>query len=129
MDRLFPLAVVLLLSGCLSGTTGWERVDVETFEQAINDHPDALLLDVRTSSEWEQDGHLQDATLIPHTELQTRESELPDDKGALILLYCRSGNRSQDAANTLQEMGFTNLIELKSGITGWKNAGKSVVYD
>jgi phage shock protein E len=129
MNRLFPLAVLLLLSGCLSGTSNWERVDVETFEQAINDHPDALLLDVRTSSEWEQDGHLQDATLIPHTELQTRESELPDDKGALILLYCRSGNRSQDAANTLQEMGFTNLIELKSGITGWKNAGKSVVYD
>jgi phage shock protein E len=129
MNRLFPLAVLLLLSGCLSGTSDWERVDVETFEQAINDHPDALLLDVRTSSEWEQDGHLQDATLIPHTELQTRESELPDDKGALILLYCRSGNRSQDAANTLQEMGFTNLIELKSGITGWKNAGKSVVYD
>lgn len=129
MNRLFPLAVLLLLSGCLSGTTGWERVDVETFEQAINDHPDALLLDVRTSSEWEQDGHLQDATLIPHTELQSRESELPDDKDALILLYCRSGNRSQDAANTLQDMGFTNLIELESGITGWKNAGKSVVYD
>ena len=67
--------------------------------------------------------------MIPHTELQDRENELPENKDDLILLYCRSGNRSQDAARTLIDMGFTNLIELESGIHGWKNAGMPVAYD
>ncbi|MGB1459216.1 MAG: rhodanese-like domain-containing protein, partial [Candidatus Thalassarchaeaceae archaeon] len=89
----------------------------------INDNPDAFLLDVRTQGEWEDDGHLEDATLIPHTDLEDRESELPEDKDELILLYCRSGNRSQNAASTLLDMGYTNIVELQVGINGWKNAG------
>jgi len=128
MRRYLLFMVFLLLSGCLGGSASWERVDVEGFNEAINDHPEGFLLDVRTASEWEQDGHLENATLIPHTELESRENELPSDKDSLILLYCRSGNRSQDAAKTLQDLGFTNLIELESGITGWKNAGMPVVY-
>ena len=57
-----------------------------------------------------------------------RSDELPEDKDDLILLYCRSGNRSQDAANTLLDLGYTNIIELKTGINGWKNADKPVLY-
>ncbi|MDG1540655.1 MAG: rhodanese-like domain-containing protein [Candidatus Thalassarchaeaceae archaeon] len=129
MRLLAILLLLLLLPGCLSNSGDWARVDVETFDQAISDNPDAFLLDVRTQSEWEQDGHLEDATLIPHTELESRESELPDDKDSLILLYCRSGNRSQTASQTLVDMGFTNLMELEVGITGWKNADKPVVYE
>ena len=101
---------------------------MEAFDEAIQDHPEAFLLDVRTTSEWEQDGYIEDATLIPHTSLEDRRDELPEDKDELILLYCRSGNRSQDAAQTLLDLGFTNLIELESGITGWKNAGMPVSY-
>ena len=67
--------------------------------------------------------------MVPHSELQDREDELPEDKDAAILLYCRSGNRSQQAAETLQDMGFTRIIELESGINGWKDAGKGVAYD
>ena len=54
----------------------------------------------------EDDGYLDGATLVPHSELQDREDELPEDKDAAILLYCRSGNRSQQAAETLQDMGL-----------------------
>ncbi|MCH1421864.1 MAG: rhodanese-like domain-containing protein, partial [Candidatus Poseidoniaceae archaeon] len=100
----------------------------EAFAQAIEDYPDGMLLDVRTIAEWEQDGHLENATLIPHDELEQREDELPEDKESLLLLYCRSGNRSQDAAQTLLDLGFTNIIELNSGIKGWKAANYSVVY-
>ena len=121
--------LMLLLSGCLANGGAWERVDVEAFDEAIKDDNGGFLLDVRTTSEWEQDGHLADATLIPHSDLEEREDELPADKDTLILLYCRSGNRSQDAAQTLLDMGFTNLIELESGINGWKNAGMPVVYE
>jgi phage shock protein E len=128
MSRLLPLLMIVLLSGCISDATMWERVGVSEFEDGILDNPDGFLLDVRTQAEWEQDGHLENATLIPHTELESRESELPNDKDELILLYCRSGNRSQDAAQTLLDMGFTNLMELETGINGWKDAGMPVVY-
>jgi len=128
MRPLAPFLLVLFLSGCLGNGGAWERVDVEAFDEAIKEDNGGFLLDVRTTSEWEQDGHLENATLIPHTDLEDRVSELPQDKDTLILLYCRSGNRSQDAAQTLQDLGFNNLIELESGITGWKNAGMPVVY-
>ena len=128
MSRSLPLLVFLFLSGCISGSE-WERVDVIAFDEAISEDNGGFLLDVRTTSEWEQDGYIENATLIPHTQLESREGELPQDKDSLILLYCRSGNRSQDAAQTLVDMGFTNLIELESGITGWKEAGMPVMYD
>jgi len=128
MSRLLPLLMIVLLSGCISDATMWERVGVSEFEDAILENPDGFLLDVRTQAEWEQDGHLENATLIPHTELESREGELPNDNDALILLYCRSGNRSQDAAQTLLDMGFTNVMELETGINGWKSAGLPVVY-
>jgi len=128
MNRSLPLLVFLFLSGCISGSE-WERVDVIAFDEAISEDNGGFLLDVRTTSEWEQDGYIENATLIPHTQLESREGELPQDKDSLILLYCRSGNRSQDAAQTLVDMGFTNLIELESGITGWKEAGMPVMYD
>lgn len=124
-----PFLLMLFMSGCLSNGGAWERVDVEAFDEAINGDNGGFLLDVRTTSEWEQDGHLANATLIPHSDLEEREDELPTEKDTLILLYCRSGNRSQDAAQTLLDMGFTNLIELESGINGWKNAGMPVVYE
>ena len=127
--RIAPfLILALFLSGCTSDSSTWDRVDADSFNQEINDNPDAFLLDVRTQGEWEDDGHLEDATLIPHTELEDRESELPEDKDELILLYCRSGNRSQNAASTLLDMGYTNIVELQVGINGWKNAGYPVVY-
>ena len=124
------MAIIFTIIYFLIFNTGetWERVDVETFEQSIKDNPDALLLDVRTQAEWEQDGYLEGATLIPHTSLEERLDELPEDKDELIHLYCRSGNRSVDAANTLLGLGYTNIIELKTGINGWKNADKPVQY-
>ena len=108
--------------------TTWERVDADSFEQSILENPDALLLDVRTQAEWEQDGHLEGAVLIPHSSLEDRANELPEDKDELIQLYCRSGNRSIDAANTLIDLGYTNIVELKTGINGWKEANKPVLY-
>ena len=124
MSIIFTIVYFLVFN---TGET-WERVDVETFEQSIKDNPDVLLLDVRTQGEWEQDGYLEGAVLIPHTSLEERLDELPEDKDELIHLYCRSGNRSVEAANTLLGLGYTNIVELKSGINGWKDAEKPVFY-
>lgn len=108
--------------------TNWQRVNVETFEQSLMDNPDTLLLDVRTTAEWEQDGHLENAILIPHSDLEERSDELPGDKEDLILLYSQSGNRSKEAAQTLLDLGYTNIVELAPGINGWKDADKPVLY-
>ena len=106
----------------------WGRVGVDTFEKEILDNQDALLLDVRTTVEWEQDGHLENAVLIPHSDLEERLDELPGDKENLILLYSQSGNRSKEAAQTPLDLGYTNIVELAPGINGWKDADKPVLY-
>ena len=129
MKKVVSLFLACLLSGCIASSTDWQRVDVEEFDQAIEENESAFLLDVRTQTEWEQDGHLENATLVPHSELEAREGELPSEKDTMILLYCRSGNRSQDAAQTLIDLGFTNIIELETGINGWKDAGMPVSYE
>ncbi|MBT3641229.1 MAG: rhodanese-like domain-containing protein [Euryarchaeota archaeon] len=126
--KLFSLIAIILFSGCLSDSSTWERVDAETFNQEINDNEEAFLLDVRTLTEWNDEGHIENATLIPHDNLEEKREQLPENKDDLILLYCRSGNRSQNAAQTLFDMGYNNIIELKSGINGWKSGGYSVVY-
>ena len=129
MKKEVTLLLAFLLSGCIASSPNWQRVNVEEFDRAIEENENAFLLDVRTQTEWEQDGHLENATLVPHSELEAREGELPSEKDTMILLYCRSGNRSQDAAQTLVDLGFTNIIELETGINGWKDAGMPVSYE
>jgi phage shock protein E len=69
----------------------------------------ALLVDVRSQEEFDQ-GHLDGAALIPHTEIAARASELGDDKDRVIVLYCRTGNRSGKAKRTLEELGYTHVM-------------------
>ena len=129
MNKILPLLMVLTIS--LAGCTvdpQWDRVGVDEFETTIKENPDGFLLDVRTTSEWNSDGYIEGATLIPHSEIVDRQDELPSDMDDLIMLYCRSGNRSQDAAQSLIDLGYTNIIELEVGITGWKESGNDVVY-
>ncbi len=125
------LVILVVLSISIAGCTidpEWDRVGVDEFDDAISENPNGFLLDVRTTSEWNSDGYIKGATLIPHDSLDERLDELPEDKEDLILLYCRSGNRSQKAAQTLLDLGYTNLIELDVGINGWKSDGKPVIY-
>ena len=116
------------LAGCTSENDNWVRLDADEFAVAMDNEEGAFLLDTRTQDEWEADGHLENATLIPHDAISERTGELPDDKSTTILLYCRSGNRSQAAAETLLDLGYTDVRDLETGINGWKNAGYSVIY-
>ncbi len=123
------LSPLTALTGCTSAEGEWLRLDADAFAQAIETEETAFLLDTRTQAEWEQDGYLANATLIPHDALEEREDELPEDKSTTILLYCRSGNRSQAAAQTLLDLGYTDVRDLETGIKGWKDAGYDVEYD
>lgn len=70
---------------------------------------DGIWIDVRTLDEFNA-GHIDGAAHIPHEEIATRIGEVTSDKSAKLHLYCRSGNRSGIAQQTLQLMGFTNTI-------------------
>ncbi|WP_170941701.1 MULTISPECIES: rhodanese-like domain-containing protein [Cellvibrio] len=68
-----------------------------------------IWIDVRTTEEFNA-GHIEGAAHIPYEEIAARISEITTDKNATIHLYCRSGNRSGIAQQTLQAMGFKNAI-------------------
>ncbi len=122
--------LTLVATGCAAPAAVAE-VQMVTPEAVHNRLPGALdngliLLDVRTQQEWEDDGHIAGATLIPLDMLEQRApDELPKD--AEIVVYCRSGNRSAQASQMLVEMGYTNVSDM-GGIIDWKDAGYDVVY-
>ena len=79
-----------------------------------------VIVDVRTQEEFNQ-GHLPGAILVTVTELATPKGQalLPKNLDMPIVVYCRSGNRSSDAAKKLTEMGYKQVYDL-GGITGWE---------
>ena len=72
---------------------------------------EALWIDVRSADEY-AGNHVSIAHNIPYTEIADRISELTDDKGAEIYVYCRSGRRSGIAKSTLEDMGFSKVVNL-----------------
>ena len=84
----------------------------------------AFVLDVRQPDEWEQ-AHIPGATLIPLGELQSRINEVPKDQE--ILVYCRSGNRSQEGRDILLAAGYENVTSMSGGINDWISQGLPTV--
>ena len=82
----------------------------------MEENPDLILLDVRTQEEFEQ-GHIPGAVCLPN-EMIAADMPFLFGKDAEILLYCRSGRRSADAAKKLRDMGFTNVFDF-GGIIDW----------
>ncbi len=72
---------------------------------------DAVLVDVRTKEEYEE-GHLDNAINIPYDEVVSKLKDY--DKDTPIIVYCKSGNRSGKAYQSLQNAGYTNLYDLGS---------------
>ena len=85
-------------------------------DKARTENPDLILLDVRTQEEFEQ-GHIPGAVCLPN-EMIAADMPFLFGKDAEILLYCRSGRRSADAAKKLRDMGFTNVFDF-GGIIDW----------
>lgn len=92
---------------------------VSRYAQPQVDH---LLIDVRTPEEFAS-GHINGAVNIPLDQIGRRLSEIPKDRQ--VVLYCRSGNRSQQAARLLREAGYSNIFDL-GGVIAWQNAGYSL---
>jgi phage shock protein E len=114
---------VSLLIGCANKdevqdmpATEYKKITAEE-AKIIIDEEDVIILDVRTQAEYDE-GHIENAILLPDTEIEDKAEMVLTDKDAKILVYCRSGNRSATSAQTLIEMGYTNVYDF-GGIIDW----------
>ena len=95
-----------------------KHVSMDEIVQIMNENKNYIILDVRTIAEYNE-GHIPNAICIPNETIGNNTINELSDKEQLILIYCRSGNRSKQAAEKLKKLGYTNLIEF-GGIIDWK---------
>lgn len=113
----------IISSSCADEVKGNEPVKIEQAEKRLA--AGAQLIDVRTKEEWDE-GRLMGATLVTVTEdefLDKAKAALDVEKP--VMVYCRSGKRSQIATKQLRAAGFT-VYEIQGGINAWIAAGKPV---
>ena len=123
------LLLELLLTGC--GNAGndsayvtsenssatYTQISQEEAKEMMGKDDDHIVVDVRRADEYAA-GHIPGAILIPNEKIGTEQpAELPD-LDQIILIYCRSGNRSKQASQKLADMGYTNVYEF-GGIIDW----------
>ena len=94
----------------------YKRISAEEAKEMI-DNEDVIVVDVRTEEEFEET-RIEGALLIPDYEIQELAAEKLPDKDATILIYCRTGRRSENASRALLEMGYTNVYDF-GGIVDW----------
>lgn len=99
-----------------------DNVDAATVA-SIRAREDVFILDVR--EDWEYaEGHIPGATLIPLGQIPNRLSEIPKD--AQVVTVCRSGNRSNQAAEFLRQQGYENIHNMTGGMIAWGQANLDV---
>ena len=120
MKKIIPfLMALLLLAGCgvQSEDSTYRQINAEEAAAMMEEESGYLILDVRTAEEYIQK-HIPGAINVPNEIIGTEDiPELPD-KEQLILVYCRSGNRSKQASEKLVKQGYTNIVEF-GGINDW----------
>ena len=121
MKKYIPfLLTLLLLSGCSAPAeqkSTYRQITMDKAVTMMEEESDYIILDVRTPAEFSE-RHIPGAMNIPNETIGTEEiPELPD-KEQLILVYCRSGNRSKQASEKLVRLGYTNVAEF-GGINAW----------
>ena len=117
LKRILPLLLVLviMLAGCgksdadIQNNT-YEKISMSEGLARMESDENYILLDVRRADEFEA-GHIPGAVNLPNEEIGTEEIPSLPDKTQTIYIYCRSGNRSKQAADKLLALGYTNLIE------------------
>ena len=118
----FLLLAVMVLTACGQDKENdqgavYVNITAEEAKQIMDNEEGFIILDVRTQEEYDQ-GHIPGAILIPDTEIKAKAEDVLTDKEQMILVYCRSGRRSKLAAETLVELGYTNIKEF-GGIIDW----------
>ena len=127
---LSTIVLLSVLTGCSHAygndpETFYTSISMEEAVKMMEENDGHLLIDVRTTEEYNE-GHIPDAISIPLDSIGSDMSELLPDKTQKLLIYCRSGNRSKQAAKKLSALGYSHVYEI-GGIIDWK--GDIVIED
>ena len=128
MNYMIPVIVILCIIIIASGQAkrqqtkgdtgmGFEQISQLEAKRIMAGEEGYIIVDARTEGEY-MTGHIPGAICIPNESIGTKMPEELPDLDQLILVYCRSGNRSKQAAKKLAEIGYTNIKEF-GGINTW----------
>ena len=114
---LFILMFVVGLGGCMN-SVDYKSITQEEAKEIMDTTDGYIIIDVRTIEEFNT-GHIPNAINIPNEVISEQAESILLNKEQVILVYCRSGRRSKEAANKLAELGYSNILEF-GGILDWK---------
>lgn len=122
---LVTMIFLSLVAMCLLGSkterkeeSKYTMINMETAKSIFEEEGDYIILDVRHADEYAE-GHIKGAIHIDNDVIGTEEIDKLPDKEQTIYVYCRSGNRSKQAAKKLADLGYKNIVEI-GGILDWK---------
>ena len=122
MKKLIPILLsALLFTGCASSnnqTNPYRQISMDEAVAMMEEETGYIILDVRRADEFAE-GHIPGAINVANESIGTDEILELLDKNQLIMVYCRSGRRSKEAAEKLVKLGYTNIVEF-GGILDWK---------
>ncbi|MDU1538383.1 rhodanese-like domain-containing protein [Paraclostridium tenue] len=128
-SKIFTMGIVLALTisslvGCSSkeksneenkAASGYENINAKETEDLLASGDDIVVVDVRSKDEYDM-GHIDRAMHIDYNEFNDNLSKLDDYKDKTVLLYCRTGNRSEKAAKILEKNGFKKVYNAEDGV-------------
>ena len=123
MKKLIPILLsALMLTGCTGAVNStnntYRQISMDEAVAMMERESGYIILDVRTPAEFAEK-HIPNAINIPNENIGADEISALPDKDQLIMVYCRSGRRSKEAAEKLVKLGYTNIVEF-GGILDWK---------
>ena len=123
MKKLIPILLsALMFTGCAgtsnSQTNTYRQITMDEAVTMMAQETGYIILDVRRPDEFAA-GHIPNAINVPNETIGTAEIPELTDNDQLIMVYCRSGRRSKEAAEKLVKLGYTNIVEF-GGILDWK---------
>lgn len=116
---LLALTVCAVLFAFTHSSKAADNMSYDELQKAVSAQ-EVILVDVRTNDEYVQ-GHIPGAVLLPYDAVDKLAAEVLPDKGARIVVYCRSGRRSAIAADALRALGYADVRDF-GGINRWKGA-------
>ena len=119
---------LMMFSGCNSGNSvpsdtvsnrknSYKKISQDEAKKMMEKDDGHVIIDVRRADEF-ADGHIPGAILVPNESIGAEKPEQLPDLDQIILVYCRSGNRSAQASKKLAELGYTNVYDF-GGIMTW----------
>ena len=124
----FAVLFALLLSGCalsrakedkaedMTDKAAYQKISAEEAYEMMASQ-EVVVVDVRTREEYDG-GHIENAVLVPNESIGSEMPEVLPDKEATLLVYCRSGRRSKDAAQKLLALGYQSVYDF-GGVIDW----------